>query len=188
MSRHPAEMGSTTSTLAATGCRAESCIIGICWQAESNSSAMFQERNLIHWLHDALRTLRTVIFSTQLTYYMIPERNLMAACGLKEVQQRKWVADITDMIDEGPRMILRLGKIRQAVISYPEPLLWFSARRMEVELLQLELRNGMHRYDGNRNIEIWTRMKLIIFEFCLQFLMLGTVFYHPSDILYRLWM
>ncbi|KAH3850264.1 hypothetical protein DPMN_092672 [Dreissena polymorpha] len=113
----------------------------IFWQAESNSPSMFQERNLIRWLHDALKTLRTVLSSKQLPYYMIPERNLMEACGLQDQQQRKWVADITDMIEEGPRVILRLPRIRQAIICHPEPLLWFSRRRMELELLELEYMN-----------------------------------------------
>ncbi|KAH3694300.1 uncharacterized protein LOC127862994 [Dreissena polymorpha] len=33
----------------------------IFWQAENNSLDLFQKRNLIHWLHDALGTHRTVI-------------------------------------------------------------------------------------------------------------------------------
>ncbi|KAH3734292.1 hypothetical protein DPMN_040731 [Dreissena polymorpha] len=53
-------------------------------KAESNIPAMFQDRNLINWLHDALGTLGTVILSTQLPYNMIPERNVMAACRLQE--------------------------------------------------------------------------------------------------------
>ncbi|KAH3850236.1 hypothetical protein DPMN_092643 [Dreissena polymorpha] len=113
----------------------------IFWPAESNSASMFQERNLIRWLHDALKTLRTVLSSKQLPYYIIPERNLMEACGLQDQQQRKWVADITDIMEEGPRMILRLPRIRQTIICYPEPLLWFSRRRMELEMLQLEYLN-----------------------------------------------
>ncbi|KAH3693220.1 hypothetical protein DPMN_192623 [Dreissena polymorpha] len=52
----------------------------IFWQAENNVPSIFHERNLIHWLHDTLGTLRTVIACTQLPYYTIPERNLMAAC------------------------------------------------------------------------------------------------------------
>ncbi|KAH3734257.1 hypothetical protein DPMN_040696 [Dreissena polymorpha] len=113
----------------------------IFWQAESNTPAMFQDRNMIHWLHDALRTLRTVISSTQLPFYMIPERNLMAACGLQEEQRRQWVAVITEMLEEGPRMILRVPKIRQAIVGHPEPMLWFSRRRMELEMLCMEMRN-----------------------------------------------
>ncbi|XP_052239963.1 uncharacterized protein LOC127850724 [Dreissena polymorpha] len=112
----------------------------ILWQAERNLPSLFQENKLFHWLHDALITLKTAIASTQLPYYMIPDRNLMAACGLQDEQQRKWVADITEMIEEGPRVILRLPKIRQAIICHPEPLMWFSRRRIKMEMLTLELR------------------------------------------------
>ncbi|KAH3829545.1 hypothetical protein DPMN_131542 [Dreissena polymorpha] len=72
---------------------------------------------------------------------MIPERNLMAACGLTDALQSKWVADITVMMEEGPRVILRLEKIRKAIIASPEPLLWFSKKRMEQEMLFLEFLN-----------------------------------------------
>ncbi|KAH3741958.1 hypothetical protein DPMN_048688 [Dreissena polymorpha] len=68
---------------------------------------------------------------------MIPERNLMAACGLQEKQQSKWVADITDMMAEGPSVVLRFEKLRKAIVASPEPMLWFSKIRMEMEMLQL---------------------------------------------------
>ncbi|KAH3850094.1 hypothetical protein DPMN_092500 [Dreissena polymorpha] len=81
---------------------------------------------------------------------MIPERNLMSACGLEDALQHKWVADITDMMDAGPRVILRLPKIQQAIICHPEPLLWFSRTRMELEMLALEAMNRtMQRGDKN---------------------------------------
>ncbi|KAH3850332.1 hypothetical protein DPMN_092741 [Dreissena polymorpha] len=151
----------------------------ILWQAESNSPAMFQERNLIHWLHDALGTLRTVIASTQLPYYMIPERNLMADCGLHDEQQHKWVTDVTAMIEEGPRAILRLPKIRQAIICHPEPLLWFSRRRMELEMLQLELtKNCLVNYgecdDTDIILQIVRRMNEIVREVCLRMFIEGS--------------
>lgn len=41
------------------------------------------------------------------------------------------------MLEEGPRVILRLSKIRRAVIGYPEPLMWFCSRRMERDMLSL---------------------------------------------------
>ncbi|KAH3864953.1 hypothetical protein DPMN_027986 [Dreissena polymorpha] len=43
---------------------------------------------------------------------MIPERNLMAACGLNGEQKRIWVATITEMMKDGPKLIFRLPKIR----------------------------------------------------------------------------
>ncbi|KAH3865260.1 hypothetical protein DPMN_028299 [Dreissena polymorpha] len=42
----------------------------------------------------------------------------MAASGLEEEQQRTWISTITEMIDEGPKMILRLPKIRQAILNH----------------------------------------------------------------------
>ncbi|KAH3705584.1 hypothetical protein DPMN_080661 [Dreissena polymorpha] len=69
---------------------------------------------------------------------MIPERNLMEACGINNKLHRKWVSDITDMLEEGPGVILRLEKIRKAIIGSPEPMLWYSKKRMELEMLCLE--------------------------------------------------
>ncbi|KAH3735024.1 hypothetical protein DPMN_041484 [Dreissena polymorpha] len=63
---------------------------------------MFQDRNWINWLHDALGTLGTVILYTQLPNNMIREGNVMAA------------------------------------LTSIEPLLWFSRRKMELEMLKLE--------------------------------------------------
>ncbi|XP_052274790.1 uncharacterized protein LOC127874474 [Dreissena polymorpha] len=164
----------------------------IFWQAERNATAMFKDRNLIQWLHDALGTLRTVISSTQLPYYMIPERNLMAACGLQEEQQRKWVADIADMMEEGPRVILRLPKIRRAIICHPEPLLWFSRKRLEMEMLRLEwmIRFEQSRRDANGECdfsdiiltEIQRRMNEIALVVCLRMFMEGGIVTLQNDI------
>ncbi|KAH3694699.1 hypothetical protein DPMN_082140 [Dreissena polymorpha] len=112
----------------------------ILWQAENTPQTEFHERSLLHWLHDGLRELRTAIETKQLRYYMIPDRNLMAACGLGDAQQHKWVADITEMLGEGPRVILRLPKIRKAIVASPEPMLWFSKKRMAADLLGMNRR------------------------------------------------
>ncbi|KAH3791586.1 hypothetical protein DPMN_145074 [Dreissena polymorpha] len=68
---------------------------------------------------------------------MIPERNLMAACALEHEQKLSWIATINDMMTEGPMMILRLPKIRQANIAHPESLRWYSGRKREMEMLGL---------------------------------------------------
>ncbi|KAH3865596.1 hypothetical protein DPMN_028637 [Dreissena polymorpha] len=74
---------------------------------------------------------------------MIPERNLMATSGLDEEQQRTWISTITDMLNEGPRVILRLPKIRQCIVAHPEPFRWYSGRRIELELLLLMRMNRL---------------------------------------------
>ncbi|XP_052267560.1 uncharacterized protein LOC127869223 [Dreissena polymorpha] len=109
----------------------------VLWIAENNPQSLFHERSLLHWLHEGLDALRFALVTRELPYYMIPDRNLMAACELEEAQQRTWISTISEMMNEGPRMILRLSKIRQALIVHPEPFRWYNTRRMELELLTL---------------------------------------------------
>ena len=104
----------------------------ILWQAENTPQTEFHARSLLYWLHDGLRELRTAIEKKHLRYYMIPERNLMEACGMIDSLQHKWVADITHMLQEGPMVILRLPKIRKAIVASPEPMMWFSKKRLSL--------------------------------------------------------
>ncbi|KAH3875759.1 hypothetical protein DPMN_039035 [Dreissena polymorpha] len=109
------------------------------WLAENNPIAQFDENcSLFYWLRKGLEQLRTAILKIHLPYYMIPERNLMEACGLDAEQKRTWAKTITDMMDEGPKILLRLPKIRKAIISYPEPLIWYIKRKLDLELLQMK--------------------------------------------------
>ncbi|KAH3803006.1 hypothetical protein DPMN_156704 [Dreissena polymorpha] len=126
----------------------------ILWQAENNPQTEFHARSFIHWLQDGLKELRTAIETKQQRYYMIPERNLMAACNLEGALQDKWVADITDLEEEGPSVILRLPKIRKAIIASPEPMLWFSCKRMELEMLSIEyIKRGLQCTDENKEVD-----------------------------------
>ncbi|KAH3829538.1 hypothetical protein DPMN_131535 [Dreissena polymorpha] len=84
----------------------------------------------------------------------------MTCCGLNDALQSKWVADITEMMAEGPLVIMRLDKIRKAIIASPETLLWFSKNRMELEMLQLEFFNRKSQCDiEKRLIEILTEVE-----------------------------
>ncbi|KAH3741933.1 hypothetical protein DPMN_048663 [Dreissena polymorpha] len=120
----------------------------VLWQAERNPQNSFDTRSFFHWLQNGLRELKNAIVTQQLSYYMIPERNLMAACGLQDKQQRQWVAAISEMMDDGPWVIMRLPRIRQAILASPEPMLWFIKKRMELEMLFLE---GLNRHDTVQN-------------------------------------
>ncbi|KAH3809352.1 hypothetical protein DPMN_137715 [Dreissena polymorpha] len=115
----------------------------VLWQAERNPQNKFYAQSFLHWLHDGLRALRTAIVTQQLSYYMITERNSMAASGLTYRQQSHWVEVITDTMAEGPRVILGLPKIRRAIVASPEPILWYSMKRMELEMLNLEVLNRL---------------------------------------------
>ncbi|KAH3791392.1 hypothetical protein DPMN_144877 [Dreissena polymorpha] len=115
----------------------------VLWIAINNPHSLFHERSLFHWLHEGLYALRVAIDTKELPYFLIPGRNLMAACALDHVQKRSWIATIDEMMTEGPRMILRLPKIRQAIIAHPEPLRWFSGRKIENEMLELICMNRL---------------------------------------------
>ncbi|KAH3875174.1 hypothetical protein DPMN_038437 [Dreissena polymorpha] len=113
----------------------------VLWLAENNPQAQFNESNLFYWIREGLEKLRTAILKIELPYYMIPERNLMAACGLDDGKKCTWENTITDMMNEGSNTLLRLPRIRKAIISHPEPLMWYNKKRIEIELLQLKLWN-----------------------------------------------
>ncbi|KAH3834247.1 hypothetical protein DPMN_107567 [Dreissena polymorpha] len=120
------------------------------WLAENNPQAQFNESTLFYWLREGLDQLRVAILKIHFQYYMLPERNLMAACGLDERQKSTWVNTITDMMNEGSNTLLRLPRIRKAIISHPEPMMWYSKKRVELELLQLKLWNrSMQCEDAN---------------------------------------
>ncbi|KAH3733081.1 hypothetical protein DPMN_039505 [Dreissena polymorpha] len=72
--------------------------------------------------------------------------------GETELQQIKWVVDITDMMAECPMAIMRLPKIRQAVVASPEPMLWFSKIRMELEILYLDLWNRCTKCSSEKRV------------------------------------
>ncbi|KAH3875226.1 hypothetical protein DPMN_038489 [Dreissena polymorpha] len=111
------------------------------WLAENNQQARFGESSLFYWLREGLKQLRTAILMIHLPYYMIPERNIMAACGLDEEQKNTFVKTITDMMNEGQKILLRLPKLRMAIIAHPEPLMWYSKKRVELELVNLQYTN-----------------------------------------------
>ncbi|XP_052268139.1 uncharacterized protein LOC127869531 isoform X2 [Dreissena polymorpha] len=125
----------------------------VLWLAENNQSSFFHSGSLFHWLHEGLDILRTAISTRQLPYYMIPERNLLAESELNTDQQLLWVRTIKDMIEEGPRILLRLNKFRQAIIGYPEPLLWYSKMRTEIEMWSLEYNNRLLQCRVTNSIE-----------------------------------
>ncbi|KAH3788688.1 uncharacterized protein LOC127842251 isoform X1 [Dreissena polymorpha] len=121
----------------------------VLWLAENNPQEWFHSGSLFHFLFEGLDRLRTALSDKQLPYYMIPERNLMAERELDVEQQGMWVRSITDMINEGPRIIMKLEKIGHAIECHPEPLLWYSRMRTELEMLYLESNNRLLRTSDN---------------------------------------
>ncbi|KAH3875809.1 hypothetical protein DPMN_039086 [Dreissena polymorpha] len=107
---------------------------------------------------------------------------MMAACGLEEEQRSTWITTITEMMGEVPGMILRLPKIRHALIAHPEPFRWYNGRRMEVELLRLMIINrSMLCRDENGKLDetdailqtLSRCQNMIVIEVCLRMIMEG---------------
>ncbi|XP_052259552.1 uncharacterized protein LOC127863907 [Dreissena polymorpha] len=169
----------------------------VLWMAENNSQASFHKKSILQWLHEALDALRVALITLELPYYMIPERNLMATSGLDEEQQRTWISTITDMLNEGPKMILRLPKIRQCIVAHPEPLRWYSGRRIELELLWLmRMNRDLICTDENGEVDftdaIWQalirRENEVITDVCVRMRMEGSRVINTQAILERILM
>ncbi|KAH3874644.1 hypothetical protein DPMN_037895 [Dreissena polymorpha] len=98
---------------------------------------------------------------------MKPERNLMAACGLEDETQCVCIATLTDMMDEGPKVILRLQEIRRGVIIHPEPLTWYRQKQIEFEMLNLftfnAVLNGLDNYVLD---QVYNRITKIVRDVC----------------------
>ncbi|KAH3734081.1 hypothetical protein DPMN_040521 [Dreissena polymorpha] len=164
----------------------------VLWMAENNPQASFHKKSILQWLHEALDALRVALISLELPYYMIPERNLMATSGLDEEQQRTWISTITDMLNEGPRVILRLPKIRQCIIAHPEPLRWYSGRRIELEMLTLMRMNRsvicMDEVDYTDAIAqaLIRRENEVMTDVCVRMIMEGSQVINAKAIFFRI--
>ncbi|KAH3865728.1 hypothetical protein DPMN_028771 [Dreissena polymorpha] len=169
----------------------------VLWMAENNSQASFHKKSILQWLHEALNALRVALITLELPYYMIPERNLMATSGLDVEQQRTWISTITDMLHEGPRVILRLPKIRQCIVAHPEPFRWYSGRRIELELLML-MRMNRSVICSDENLEVHDtdailqaserRINEVITDVCVRMIMEGSRVINAQAILERIMM
>ena len=95
------------------------------------------------------------------------------------------------MINEGPRMILRLPKIRQALIAHPEPFRWYSKRKIELELLMLMQLNiipfcrdetGVFNMSDEVKDELPRRINMIVGEVCQRMIMEGNRVNNLKDV------
>ncbi|KAH3865499.1 hypothetical protein DPMN_028538 [Dreissena polymorpha] len=170
----------------------------VLWIAENNPQSLFRERSLLYWFLEGLNALRVALVTRELPYYMIPDRNLMAASGLEEELQRTWISTITEMINEGPRVILRLPKIRQATVAHPEPFRWYNGRRIELEMLNLvaDIRRTNLCEDENWEIDesdftllaITRRNDVIVTEVGLVMILEGSRVINKEDVYDRMLM
>lgn len=109
------------------------------WMAELLPAEIFREDKLAPLLLFSLKFLHCCINLNCLPYYMIPERNLLAG-KFKISEKRKLSSLISQLLSEGPCLIQRCPKIRDAlyvIYGKPELLSAYSMRRNELEILKL---------------------------------------------------
>ncbi|XP_053394880.1 uncharacterized protein LOC128555708 [Mercenaria mercenaria] len=111
----------------------------VLWLAETNSYDSFTEDNLILVLHLSLRLLKICVLRNNLPSYMIPERNLLF--NRLTVKQRTNICMRIDfLLREGPRIVLRWPKIRDAftmIYRTPDEFDEFSKTRRQKQLFYL---------------------------------------------------
>ncbi|XP_053406348.1 uncharacterized protein LOC128559165 [Mercenaria mercenaria] len=91
------------------------------WMSELFGSHIFREENFIALMLVALRLLKVSIDNKCLPYYMIPGRNLLAERLEPNTKHRLSVL-ISQLLDEGPRLLLRCPKLRAGMtLLYRSP-------------------------------------------------------------------
>ncbi|KAH3733599.1 hypothetical protein DPMN_040030 [Dreissena polymorpha] len=97
------------------------------------------------------------------------------------------------MLEDGSRVILRLKRIRKAIVASPEPMMWFSKRRIELEMLLMECvnisdENGEVDYSFIIVNAMKSRLKDILRELEQRILLEGSSVNDIPDIFERLLM
>ncbi|KAH3733703.1 hypothetical protein DPMN_040136 [Dreissena polymorpha] len=97
------------------------------------------------------------------------------------------------MLEEGPNVILRLETIRKAIVASPEPMMWFSKKRIKIEMLGLErLIRAVQSRDDNGEVDdtdfilqkISSRVRHVSIEVEQRMLLNGSSVYDLTNILY----
>ncbi|XP_060567541.1 uncharacterized protein LOC132726267 [Ruditapes philippinarum] len=91
------------------------------WLAELNDYDYFTQDALIVALKKALADLKKFVVANNFPSYMIPQRNLLEG-KLTHSQRIKICMRIDSLLKEGPYMVLKIGKIRNAIsMCYKSP-------------------------------------------------------------------
>ncbi|WAR13427.1 hypothetical protein MAR_027607 [Mya arenaria] len=121
----------------------------IYWTVESNPSDIFTPENLLNTLTLCLNKLQQCVKDNYLPYYMIPGRNLLIGKLSSEI--RLQVTDkLEELIQEGPAVILRLHRFKDALEMSHNELAKRSYNRNELERYDLVRMNitAMHWRPG----------------------------------------
>ncbi|XP_053378745.1 uncharacterized protein LOC128548287 [Mercenaria mercenaria] len=109
------------------------------WVVEGNDSNMFTINNIIDMLFKCLAFVRECLYSNYLPNYMIPSRNLLYGKGNphEKVKLRRF---LTDLLNEGAIIVLRLEKVRSAMFVLhrnPEAAKQYCVWRTNVENIRI---------------------------------------------------
>ena len=108
------------------------------WMVESNPHEIFTEDSLLHNTISCLKMLQEAIQKTHLSYFMIRSRNLLLN-RLTPNHRHQLYDKLQELVKEGPRLILRCGKLANAINSLTTDQLEDKSRlREELERLALQ--------------------------------------------------
>ncbi|XP_052808938.1 uncharacterized protein LOC128237437 isoform X2 [Mya arenaria] len=106
------------------------------WMAEDNPNETFTNENIVHVLWLSLHMLHKAIKTSNLPYYMIPSRNLLAG-KLTPNEHRNLLEVIEISMNDIPRLIQHLPKLSASFKVPTQVLLEESRARDDLETLEL---------------------------------------------------
>ena len=108
------------------------------WIAEESEPEMFTPNTLLHFLIKSLSKLRKALQCGYLSYFMIPERNILFK-KTTESQMKLLLKKLDQLIDEGPKCVLNLSIISQSLCQRVTERKRMGQVRDKMEILKLEL-------------------------------------------------
>ncbi|XP_052789312.1 uncharacterized protein LOC128223898 [Mya arenaria] len=108
------------------------------WFTEQNPAKIFRKKYLLQNVMSCLKMLQDAIKANNLSYYMIPHRNMLTG-KINQEQERQLIEKLEKLIKKGPRVILRCPKLCAALQMSPAELAEKGRWRDELEELYLKM-------------------------------------------------
>lgn len=110
------------------------------WLAEKYPQSMFRADTTFPWLIKALRFLKRALKHNQLSYYMIPDRNLLQEKNLSAKERSSLVGEINMLLKSGQKLLFKVNKILSVMFLSSQELLAYQIRCSEIEIVESRLR------------------------------------------------
>ncbi|WAR01872.1 hypothetical protein MAR_008430, partial [Mya arenaria] len=108
------------------------------WLSEEYTADFFTAENLLETATIALTRLHKAIVDNHLPYYMIPGRNLLHN-RIKHADKAQLLETITELIQDGPKLVMRCKRISDALSTPEARLLQEGIKRDKLEILKLRM-------------------------------------------------